>query len=185
MQELVSERLCLRPLGPEDVDALFAIFADEQTVAFTEWEPFQTLADAEWLLDWATKTARQEPRTVFVWGVHWRDTDAELLGMVSLTIRNPASRQADVGYILHRSIWGQGIATEAARLVVVTAFNALSLHRISGECHPENEASMRVLEKVGMKREGCLRQNKWEKGRWRDTAVYALLESDEQPSQRT
>ena len=52
------------------------------------------------------------------------------------------------------------------------------MHRVTATCDALNLASARVLEKLGMHREGCLRQNLWTKGRWRDTLVYGLLEDE-------
>lgn len=174
--ELTTERLLLRDLHPQDAPALLTIFSDPQTVEYTEWEPFQTLADADWLVNWARNAAQQQPRTVFVWGICSRDVeDTDLLGIATLTIGDPSLRQADIGYILNRSIWGRGIATEAIHAVIETGFKQLHLHRITAGCSPVNGASVRVLEKVGMRREGCLIQNKWEKGQWRDTAIFALI----------
>ena len=54
----------------------------------------------------------------------------------------------------------------------------MGLHRIIATCDPANSASVRVLEKVGMRYEGCFKGQKWCKGRWRDTAVYAILENE-------
>lgn len=177
--ELTTERLLLRALHPHDAPALLTIFSAPQTVKHTEWEPFQTLAEAEWLVNWATNATQQEPRTVFVWGICSRDVeDTDLLGIATLTIRDPSLRQADIGYILSRPAWGRGIATEAARAVIEMGFKQLYLHRITAGCSPENKASARVLEKVGMRREGCLIQNKWEKGQWRDTVIFALLKQE-------
>lgn len=177
--ELSSERLLLRELQPQDTPALFALFSDPLTVEYTEWEPFQTLSDAEWLVNWARNGAEQEPRTVFVWGICWHNAEVtELIGVVTLSIRNSSIGEASLGYILLRSTWGQGFATEAGRAVIAFGFHQLRLHRVTGACSPENQASARVLEKIGMRREGCLIKNKWEKGGWRDTAIFALLEDE-------
>ena len=177
--ELPTERLLLRPLQSCDAPALLAIFSDPETVAYTEWDPFETIEDAHWLIRWANTAAEQEPRTVFAWAIQWRDSnDDELLGIVTLTIRNPSGREADIGYMVNRTQWGRGIASEAVQAIILSGFHDLALHRIVGRCSPENTASGRVLEKVGMLREGCLRRNTWEKGRWRDTLIYALLEDE-------
>jgi len=58
-------------------------------------------------------------------------------------------------------------------------FGTFGLHRISGECDPDNFASARVLEKAGMKRDGYLRERRWQKGRWVDRLLYAILDRDE------
>ncbi|MBC7807402.1 MAG: GNAT family N-acetyltransferase [Akkermansiaceae bacterium] len=177
--EWATERLLLGALQPQDAPELFAIFSDPLTVEYTEWEPFQSISSAEWLIHWAMDAANQEPRTVFAWAIRWRSPEeTKLLGIATLTVRNPSLREASVGYILDRASWGQGIATESARGVLDLAFRQLGLHRVTGSCCPENVGSVRVLEKIGMRYEGRLRQNNWEKGRWRDTTIYALLEHE-------
>ncbi|MBC8138663.1 MAG: GNAT family N-acetyltransferase [Fibrella sp.] len=177
--ELFTERLRLCDFAEHDAAGLLAIFSDPLTVEFTEWEPFKTIADAEWLIEWARTAAGQDPRTVFAWAIHWRDAEnTPLLGIATLTIRDLPLGQGDIGYILDRSVWGRGVATEAARALLDFAFRQLRLHRVTGSCCPENIGSVRVLEKIGMRREGCLVKNIREKGQWRDTVIFALLESE-------
>jgi [ribosomal protein S5]-alanine N-acetyltransferase len=65
--------------------------------------------------------------------------------------------------------------TEAARAVLELGFVQVGQHRIYATCRPENISSQRVLEKIGMTREGHLRQDKWMKGQWRDSFLYAML----------
>ncbi len=178
-RELSTERLLLRGLEPRDAPALFSIFSDPQTVAYTEWEPFQTIASAEWLIHWANTAESQEPQTIFAWAIQWHDAaDGELLGIVTLTVRDPEQREASLGYMVNRALWGRGIAPEAVSAVIASAFHDLQLHRITAGCRPENTASARVMEKVGMCSEGHLVKNRWEKGRWCDTLVFALVEEE-------
>jgi RimJ/RimL family protein N-acetyltransferase len=182
--ELSTERLLLRELQPQDAPALFAVFSDPVTVDYTEWEPFRTVSEAEWLVNWARTSAEQDPRLVFAWGICQHNAqDTGVIGMVTLSIRNRSIGEASLGYILLRSTWGRGFASEAGIAVVDFGFQQLQLHRITGACSPENVASARVLEKIGMRREGCLIRNKWEKEQWRDTAIFALLEDEWDTSQ--
>jgi len=69
-------------------------------------------------------------------------------------------------------------ATEAARALLTFGFGQLRLHRIFATCDPANTASARVLEKIGMQREGLLREHEWVKGRWRDSFLYAILDHE-------
>jgi RimJ/RimL family protein N-acetyltransferase len=99
----------------------------------------------------------------------------ELIGSCRIEIRSAAHGTGDLGYVLARRAWGQGYATEAIRALVEFGFGRLALHRIWATCDVENRASARVLEKVGMRREGHLRQNVRRKGEWRDSYLYAIL----------
>ncbi len=79
---------------------------------------------------------------------------------------------------MRRSVWGLGYATEATRLIVAFGFRELGLHRIEATCAPENLGSVRVLEKIGMRREGQLKQHLLAHGAWRDSLVYGVLRGE-------
>ncbi|MDH3708043.1 MAG: GNAT family N-acetyltransferase, partial [Acidimicrobiia bacterium] len=105
---------------------------------------------------------------------------AEAVGAVALTIDSRRHRRGELGYLLRRDRWGQGLATEAAALAVSFGFSDLGLHRIWAVCDPDNAASGRVLTKIGMTREGLLRDDLLVDGGWRDSVIYAAL-ADEWP----
>ena len=86
--------------------------------------------------------------------------------------------EADIGYELGPEYWGRGYATEAALAMVHFGFQDLGLHRISSWCIADNVASARVLERVGFRPEGRLREKEYYKGRWWDRLLYGLLVSD-------
>jgi RimJ/RimL family protein N-acetyltransferase len=120
---------------------------------------------------------RANERKVFEFAlVHRKDN--RVAGGVGTRITNVEQREGDLGYVLRKNLWGQGIATEAARAVLDFAFDALGLHRVWATADPENVASVRVLEKLGMRREGLLRRNIFVRGAFRDSAVYAILEDE-------
>ncbi len=125
--------------------------------------------------------SRQKPRTKFELGVVLKSKD-RLIGGCGIRIQNPIFREGDLGYVFHRSYWDKGYATEATKAIIDFGFSKLKLHRIWATCDPPNKASARVLEKAGMKREGLLRQNVFQKGAWRDSYLYAILESDRRPT---
>jgi [ribosomal protein S5]-alanine N-acetyltransferase len=79
---------------------------------------------------------------------------------------------------VHPELWGKGVASEAAKLMINIGFTYFHLHRIQATCDPDNIASSRVLEKVGMKKEGVLRENIMIKSGWRDSAIYSVLEGE-------
>jgi ribosomal-protein-alanine N-acetyltransferase len=87
-------------------------------------------------------------------------------------------REGDIGYELSPVHWGHGYATEAARAIVRFGFTELHLHRVWSWCIADNVGSARVLEKIGMRREGRLRDKEYFKGSWWDTLFYAILEEE-------
>jgi RimJ/RimL family protein N-acetyltransferase len=105
-------------------------------------------------------------------------SENRVIGGCGLRIKNPSLREGDLGYALNRHYWGKGYATEATRALVRFGFTKLKLHRLWATCDNRNKASVRVLEKAGLRFESLLRENLLQKNRWRDTRLYAILEKD-------
>jgi ribosomal-protein-alanine N-acetyltransferase len=80
-----------------------------------------------------------------------------------------------VGYCFRPDRWGRGHATEAAKAMIQFWFQKLGLHRITATCDVQNIALVRILEKAGMRKEGFFRKNVFQKSKWRDTFLYAVL----------
>lgn len=100
-----------------------------------------------------------------------------LRGAIGLVI-DGENRRAELGYWIGVPFWGRGICTEAARRIVEYAFSELKLHRVHSHYLAFNVASGRVMQKIGMKREGILRQHHLKDGVFHDTVVYAVLNND-------
>jgi RimJ/RimL family protein N-acetyltransferase len=98
--------------------------------------------------------------------------------MAGIRPGKPLYRNAEIWYKLHKNFWGQGYATEAARELLKFGFNELDLHRIEAGCAVDNIASVRVLEKCGMTREGRTRKLLPLAHGWSDNFQYAILEED-------
>lgn len=100
--------------------------------------------------------------------------DGALAGAVGLVIER-AHRRAELGYWIGVPFWNRGLATEAARAVLDWAFESLALHKVLARHVPANPASGRVMEKLGMAREGLQRQHVWKRDRFEDLVEYAIL----------
>jgi ribosomal-protein-alanine N-acetyltransferase len=115
------------------------------------------------------------PRTQYELGIMLKDT-SQIIGNCGLQITSPANRTGLADCSLNRRHWYTGYAVEAVLALMEFGFTELKLHRIFATCAPDNLASQRVLTKLGMKKEGCLREDKQVHGQWRDSLVYAILE---------
>jgi [ribosomal protein S5]-alanine N-acetyltransferase len=101
----------------------------------------------------------------------------ELRGAVGLHITRAHDR-GEIGYWIGEPYWGQGVATEAVTAILAFAFDTLGLHRVQASHLPRNPASGRVMQKVGMQREG-LQRGRYRKGDvYEDVVEYAVLRSD-------
>ena len=106
-------------------------------------------------------------------------SSTSLVGGITLcNVRRGVTQSCTLGYWVGAAHARQGFMTAAVRAVVPFVFDSLELHRLEAACLPENTASMRLLERVGFKREGLARQYLRINGDWRDHVLYALLETD-------
>jgi RimJ/RimL family protein N-acetyltransferase len=106
------------------------------------------------------------------------DADGAFLGMAGVVDLDLAARQGEIGYVVAREARGRGIATRALRLVTDWALDGLGLERVELHIDPENEASLRVAERCGYRREGVLRSVHFKEDLRGDVAMYSLLAGD-------
>jgi RimJ/RimL family protein N-acetyltransferase len=178
-----TERLVLREFRPDDWRAVQEYAADPQVVRHLVWGP-NTEEDTRGYIRRALAARDAEPRRGYELAVDLTD-EGRLIGAARLEVSDPQNRAGWIGYCFNRRYWGRGFATEAVRAVVDFGFTQLDLHRIFATCAPENSASARVLEKLGMRREGHIVRHKWIRGRWRDSCLYALLEEERRGAARS
>ena len=179
---LLSERLEYRELGDDDFAAVHAYASDPEVVRFMPWGP-NTEPDTRDFLERAQRAALTEPRRGYEMAVVTR-ADGRLIGAVGLHLAE-ADEQAMLGYCYHRDAWGLGYATEAAETLLGFGFEVLLLRRIWAGCDPDNTASARVLEKVGMTLEGRLREDCNIRGVRRDTLMFGILDHEWTPRGET
>lgn len=168
-----TERLLLREARLSDYDDVHAYGADPEVSKFMDWGPNTPEVSAQVVGRWVAMSALW-PRDEVSLAVELLET-GRVIGSIRLAIQSKANRTADFGYTFAKDYWRQGVATEAARAIVEVAFTTLGLHRIFATCDVQNVGSYRVMEKLGMRREGTLVKDQEVRGRWRDTHVYALL----------
>jgi [ribosomal protein S5]-alanine N-acetyltransferase len=173
---VATERLLLREFRLEDEAAIHAYASDLEVTRFTTWGPNTADATHDILHSWLADRENWPRATVPV-AIELR-ADGTLIGGTGFAPLDLERRTGTFGYVLHRNYWGRGFATEAARGLIQCGFTELNLHRVVAECIVENIASMRVLEKLGMRREGHFRKNLLKAGQWRDTYLYALLREE-------
>jgi RimJ/RimL family protein N-acetyltransferase len=119
----------------------------------------------------------ERPRTKYQLAIILR-AQGRLIGTCGIRMESAGFRRANIGYEIAPTYWGRGYATEAARAIITFGFLELQLHRIWAHCLADNVASYQVLEKLGMRREGRLREEEWMRGQWWDTLVYGILDHE-------
>jgi RimJ/RimL family protein N-acetyltransferase len=153
---------------------LHEVFYDPEVMRYWNTPPHPDRARTAALVE--SIIADVEAREVLQWGIE-READGRLLGTVTLIAQGSQPR-AELGYILGREHWSQGYAGEAQRRVIEFAFDDLGLHRLEADTHPQNEASLRSLERLGFRREGTLRERWIVAGEPSDSAILGLLASE-------
>jgi ribosomal-protein-alanine N-acetyltransferase len=175
LQELRTLRLLLRSLEREDIPALVRLAGAREISSMTANIPHPySEQDGQDFLARASEEFRSGLSVSFAVCI---SPGRELCGAVGLNI-TAAHQRAELGYWMGLPFWGNGYATEAAEAVLAFGFEMLQLNRIYAFRFAENEASGRVLEKIGMRHEGSSRQHirKWD--RFIDLENYGLLKSD-------
>lgn len=162
----------LRPLTIADWTAVHEWARREDVCRYQAWGP-NSPQQTKSFVQTAVEAWSQRPQTRFVYAI---TLDARVVGNAELRLRNDS--QGEIAYGVHPDFWGQGIATEAARQLLVIGFATHHLHRIFATCDPRNQASGRVLAKIGMTYEGRLRATLLIRDGWRDSDLYAIVETD-------
>jgi RimJ/RimL family protein N-acetyltransferase len=172
---LDSERLRLRHPLPSDASALLDVFSDADALRYWSHGPLADLDAARTYL--ADMETGWRDRRSFRWAITDRESD-RLIGTVTLMSWSQDNRRAEIGFILHPTHHGRGLASEAVRTALAFGFGPMNLHRVEADVDPENTGSLRLLERIGFQREGHLRQRWFTFGTWKDTVLLGLLASE-------
>jgi RimJ/RimL family protein N-acetyltransferase len=176
---IISTRhLTLREFEESDFRALNTYQSDPRYLRFypREWAE-RTTEEARAFLQRQIDAQHEQPRITFQLAITLR-SDGKLIGNAGVRLPRPGATGGDIGCELDPEYWGQGYATEATRAMMAFGFEQLGLHRLHADTIAGNSAARRTLEKLGMTREGVLRQTTLLAGGWADTLVYGMLEDE-------
>jgi RimJ/RimL family protein N-acetyltransferase len=170
-----TSRLLLSPLRTTDIPVITKYAANENIARYTANLPYPyTEADAIFWLNLANTGYKSGTQHIFA----IRDPkDEAFLGGIGLTIVKGDNR-ASMGYWMAEQFWGRGYVTEAARAIVRYGLEDLGLNKINATYLEVNVGSGRVMEKIGMTKEGVLRQNTLKRGTYHNHVCYGILASD-------
>ncbi len=169
LERIIGERIILRRPRMSDADQITEYCEDLQLSRYTQNIPHPyKRKDAVWFVKHCAEEWKAKKGYIYV-----IEHDKKLAGVISLNMRGKGV--AEMGYWVGRPHWGHGLTTEAAKLLLRAGFKKLKLHKIYATHHPKNPASGRVMEKLGMKYEGLLREQVFAKGKYWDLAQYGIL----------
>jgi [ribosomal protein S5]-alanine N-acetyltransferase len=173
--QLETKRLILRKLTLDDADDIFEYASDDEVTQYMIWDTHKSIEDARGFISFVL--GRYERDEAGEWGICLKGT-GKLIGAIGFPWCDTKNRRAEIGYVLSKSYWGQGIMPEVVGRVLQFAFEEMGLNRIEC-CHfLPNEKSGRVMQKAGMSFEGVARERIVAKGRYWDIKQYAILRSE-------
>jgi ribosomal-protein-alanine N-acetyltransferase len=172
---LVTERLRLREIVNADAADILHFRGDRETQKYNT-VPMRDEAEARSLI--RTMQSWYVTRQAIQWGITLLEQD-RVIGICGVHDWSRRHQRAFIGYDLTREYWGRGLAFEAMREVVRFGFEQLDLHRLEAITATENARSIRLLERLGFKREGVRREYSLEAdGTFRSSAIYGLLRDE-------
>ena len=174
--QLETDRLILREMTVDDVEFYFHHFNDNKIVEGSCHPGPENLEDSEEELERYCIKPFKENRGVR-WGIV-RKGSRELVGTCGYYDWNKTARRAEIGYDLDPAYWGEGIMTESLRAILEYGFEDMELNRIQAIIDSKNTRSIKLIRRLGFKKEGVLRQNSYFNGQFRDDVVFSLLKKE-------
>ena len=170
-----SERLHLRKLTMKDAQDIYEYSKDPLVAEHVLWDAHTSVSESKGYIRWMIRKYRfGEPSS---WGIALNDTD-KVIGTIGFMWIQPENSAAEVGYSLARAHWNKGYMTEALHAILDYGFNHMHLNRIEAMHETSNPASGAVMRKCGMQKEGTLRSKVFNKGKYVDVDLYAILRRD-------
>lgn len=169
-----TERLILRPLKQSDAASIYLYAKQPHVGPLAGWEPHETLKNTEDFINYALR--KKDYGQPGVYAILLQENN-RMIGTIE--IHSYKEQKGAIGFVLNPKYWNKGYVTEAAKAMIIYAFEILDLKRLE-YCHfPHNLASKRVCEKLGFVFEGILR-NKYLlfDGTVLDDVVYSLTDQD-------
>ncbi|KUG06408.1 GNAT family N-acetyltransferase [Solirubrum puertoriconensis] len=170
--ELRTSRLSLRRLLPSDAPALLRLRSDERVMRYFDREPMTTEEQALELIRSTDELIAKNQGVM--WGICLRP-GTEIVGTIGPWNITAEHHRAELGYLLHPDLWGQGLMGEALDEVCRYAFEHLGMHSLEANVNPHNAASRRLLEKHGFVQEAYFRENFYHNGQFLDSVIYSRL----------
>lgn len=175
---LVTPRLVLRLMRPEDTEAVFAYQSRQDVCRYLLFEPRSRQQVADKVNQYASATRLECDHDYLQLALELRagqECGGHVIGDSYFTLASVEHAGGEIGWTMHPDYTGRGFAGEAAAAVLDLAFATLGLHRVHAELDVRNDASVRLCRRLGMREEAHLVEDMWFKGDWSDTGRYAIL----------
>ena len=174
MPTLYTERLILRPMRISDAEDMYEYACREDVTEYLLWSPHESIFVTHDYLAYIER--RYKTAEFFDWAITLADS-GKMIGTVGFTKIDVQHGCGEIGYVLNPDYHGMGLATEAARRIVEFGADVLRLHRIEAKFMRGNDASLRVMQKLGMKFEGYHIDSMLVKGEYKTIGYCSVIYS--------
>jgi ribosomal-protein-alanine N-acetyltransferase len=172
--QLETENLILREIQPSDAEAIFQIYADDGVTQYLDLETATSLEQAKFVIR-SAELFKNKQR--IRWGIARKDNTV-IIGSCGYTQWIQNASRAEIGYELAKAYWRRGIMTEALTAIIKFGFKNIKLNQIEAMAMVENQASTKVLEKLGFLEEEILREYSFWKEQFHNLKLFFLLKRD-------
>jgi Acetyltransferases, including N-acetylases of ribosomal proteins len=169
---IATERLSLREIVAADAAVLHRYWSDAAVTEYMVLDPFQTIVDTQRMITLLTGLFPGGT------GIRWaivRKTDGKVIGTCGFHNLNPEHFRAEIGYELGKEYWGQGLMAEALTAILRYGCNTMNFNRVEAFVNEGNARSVRILEKLGFRLDGTLREYEFARGRFVNQHCFSLL----------
>jgi RimJ/RimL family protein N-acetyltransferase len=174
-REITTKRLKLRQPGKDDFDGMFDIMSDSEAVKYWSDGPVE---DPDVALKKHHQDLKSDKEGDSISWVICLKSNNQTIGRCVFFHLDKNNQRAEIGYILNRQFWRQGLMREALEAVFQFGFGPMQLHRIEADVDPDNEGSLALLESMGFKREGFFPERWFISGKWMHSVMLGLLNPD-------
>lgn len=181
MPELATERLLLRRMRVTDDEDMYRYASRGDVTKYLLWSPHPDRAYTREYLEYLN--TRYAAGAFYDWAITLRES-GRMIGTCGFASIDAPNDCAEIGYVLNPDYRGQGIAAEAVRAVLAFGFECLLLHRVEARFIEGNDASLRVMQKVGMTFEGYRRESMMIKGSYRNIGYCSILSGEFRAGER-
>ena len=172
MPEMESERLKFRSIKKKDVNDIFEYASDPRTSKFLMWDPHDSLEYTKKFIEIVLSNYKSGEYND--WAIIYKENQ-KMIGTCGFTNIDAENSNVEIGYVLNPKYWNMGIATEVVQRVVEFAFENMKVNRVEAKFLFGNDASLAVMEKIGMKFEGYNREALLVKGTYKTVGVSSIL----------
>jgi [ribosomal protein S5]-alanine N-acetyltransferase len=170
-----TENLLLESFMIQDAAELFNIRSDDRVTKYLDKDNHKTIDESKRMIQGIIKAYEEKT------GINWiirENISSEVVGYIGYWRLIRENVRAEIGYALNPEYWGKGYMSEVFPRIIKFGFTEFGLHSILGNVNPSNEKSIKILEKFGFKKEAHFREDYLYNGKYLDSAIYCLLETD-------